>query len=105
MGIDPEKAKKCMCFTKVFNYLTAYLFNNFSAVLIGFGIGGIIFVSSNDLAGGKIFLLFSPIFMMYLYTHTSMFGAIMIAAECKIKFMINYFTFLKSLLGRGIFTI
>jgi|688.fasta_scaffold107643_2 hypothetical protein len=73
--------------------------------MIGFGIGGIIFMAINQLLNAKFFLVFSPIFMMYTLTYFSLFGLILLSAEFKLEFVTSRLIFLNSLVGRGIFNI
>lgn len=63
----PDLAKKCPILLTIFNIGSAYLFTYISLLLIGFGIAGLVLQTINNLTSGKFFLLFSPIFMMYLF--------------------------------------
>ena len=73
--------------------------------MIGFGIGGIIFMAINQLLSAQFFLVFSPVFMMYKFIYFSLFGLILVSAEFRLEFVTSRLTFLNSLVVRGIFNI
>lgn len=41
----------------------------FRLLLIGFGIAGVVIMTVNSITSAKFFLIFSPIFMMYIQNH------------------------------------
>ena len=65
--------------------------------MVVFGALGIFYMIPY-LVDGKFFLIFSPIF-------TILFGLIMIGSEFGVGVVLEYFSFMRSLMGKGIFCI
>lgn len=55
----------------------------------------------------RFFLIFSPLFIMYVYEILDyrLFGVALLAIEVKASFIMENFGFLRTLLGRGLFNI
>lgn len=74
-------------------------------MISAFGLVGLIYMIVNNVISTTFFLVFSPIFVMYLLILDSLFGGIIIAVELRVKAVLDSFEFLQTMIGKGLFYI
>lgn len=89
---EPGKAAKII---KITNLVVGYSLILCSLVIIGFGVLAMLTMLPK-LVGLQFFMVLSPAFMILL-------GIIQICVEWKVQFVLENFTFMNSLAGKGFF--
>ena len=61
------QATKSVKIIKWINLVTSYTPSYLRVAIVAFGVAGTIFLAVNNILAGRFFMVFSPIFMMYLF--------------------------------------